>query len=230
MRVIVIPVALLFHCGSVIAQSGRARAVATFNGRTVTIAEPETDEDGYFPKGPASVCIEAPPQKQCYTAPEDFGRDPRVEVVQLNNGRAALFFSAASGGVSGLVIHFALLRPGTGNLLQNLFRSDPSVSNQSQTAFWTDAGISDAPFFVTADYIWGPDQAHSSPHRFLISAYVQRHSIDLEGDYFYLQDRYMTVRAYDWDADEDILGGEKPEILARLLRIKLDQSTGRKPQ
>jgi hypothetical protein len=195
----------------------------------VTITEAETDPDGFFPKGPASVCLEAPPQRQCYTAPKNFGRNPTVTLVELKD-LPALLFSAASGGVSGWTIRFALLRPGTGKDLENLFMSDVSVSNQSQNALWTDAGISDAPFFVTADYVWGPDESHYSPHRYIISAYVQQHSSLLEATYYYLQDRYMTSNAYDQEADADILASEKPEILTRLRRVKLEEASRRPAQ
>src|ERR1051325_9399930 len=102
------------------AQSPPAKNLPKFMGREVTIIEPEL-EDEFFPKGPASVCVEEPPQRQCYTAPRDFGRDPTVTVVEVEKDLPALFFSAASGGVSGFGIHFALLRPGTGKDLENLF-------------------------------------------------------------------------------------------------------------
>jgi hypothetical protein len=77
-------------------------------GREVTIIAPELEEDGFFPKGPASVCVEGP-QRQCYTAPKDFGNSPAVTVVQVEKDMPALLFSAATGGVSGFQIHFALL-------------------------------------------------------------------------------------------------------------------------
>jgi hypothetical protein len=123
--------------------------------------------------------------------PRTFGRNPTAAVVEVKKGEPALFFSAASGGVSGFTIHFALLRP-AGKALKNLLTSDASVSAQSQNAFWTDPSASDAPFLVTADYILGPDESHFGPHRFVISAY--------EGDYYFLQDRYRTVRSYDQQA------------------------------
>jgi hypothetical protein len=47
----------------------------------------------------------------------------------------------------------------------------------------------------------------------MISAYILRAS------FYYLADRYMTVRKYDYDK-ADILGSEKQEILARLRRVK----------
>jgi hypothetical protein len=219
----------MLACENTAAQQPPERSLPRFDGRAVTLTVPETDADGFYPKGPASICVEAPPERQCYTAPKDFGRNPTAAVVEVKKGEPALFFSAASGGVSGFTIHFALLRP-AGKALKNLLMSDASVSAQSQNAFWTDPSISDAPFLVTADYIWGPDESHSSPHRFVISAYVQRHSFDLEGDYYFLQDRYLTVRSYDLEAGKDILASEKPEILARLRRVKLDESQRRLPQ
>lgn len=228
MRASSIPIViLLIGCASAAAQPGSDRALPRFNGRTVTITEAETDPDGYFPTGPASVCLHGP--KQCYTAPKDFGRNPTVTLVALKD-RPALFFSVASGGVSGWTIHFALLQPGTRNDLKNLFISDVSVSNQSQNVFWTDAGVSDAPFFVTADYVWGPDESHYSPHRYIISVYVQKRSSDLEGNYYYLEDRYMTARTYDREADADILTSEKPEILTRLRRLKVEEGSRRPAQ
>jgi hypothetical protein len=39
---------------------------------------------------------------------------------------------------------------------------------------------------------------------------------------YYLEDRYMTVRKYDLDNNAGILGSEKPEILARLRRVKAE--------
>jgi len=194
-----------------------AAAQTMFEGRKVTVTEPERDPDGFFPKGPASVCIEAPPQRQCYTAPEGFGLDPEVTVVQVTKNMPALFFSVDSGGVSGRQIHFALLQPGTRKDLQNLFLSDTSVSNQSQHAFWSDSTLSDAQIFVTADYVWGPDEAHYDAHRFIISAYVFKAVDDPE---YYLEDRFMTASKYDLDSNDDVLISEKTEILTRLRRLR----------
>jgi len=78
----------------------------------------------FFRKVPRAICIEGPPQRQCYTSPQDFGRDPDVTLVQIEKTMPALLFSAASGGVSGFGVHFALLRPGAGKSLENLFLSD----------------------------------------------------------------------------------------------------------
>jgi hypothetical protein len=183
------------------------------------MVQPEIEPDGFFAKGPASVCIEGP-QRQCYTAPKDYGRFPEVAVVQVEKDVPALFFSAASGGVSGFAIHFALLRPGKREDLQDLFLSGIEVTNQSQHAFWTDPSISDAKIFVTAQYVWGQDEAHYSDHRYTISAYVYRYSRNLDDRCYFLEDRYMTARKYDSDDKTDILRSEKQEIISRLRRVK----------
>ena len=43
----------------------------------------------------------------------------------------------------------------------------------------------------------------------------------IDGLYYYLEDRYMTVRRYDYE-NPDILGSEKREILTRLARVKAE--------
>lgn len=198
-------------------------AVSKFMGRNVAITEPERDPDDLFsPKGPASVCLEGPPQRQCYTAPKEFGNGPSVTVVQVEKDMPALLFSAATGGASGLAIHFALLRPGTGRDLQDLFPEDVSVSNQGQHSFWRETPISDAPIFVTADYVWGPGEGHYGEHRYMISAYVHTPSSPFDDGFYFLEDRYMTVHKYDLEGGADVLASERQEILARLRRLKAD--------
>jgi len=198
----------------------QGQGLPKFMGREVTITEPELVDE--FPKGPASICVEGPPQRQCYTAPKDYGRDPNVALVRIKNDVPALLFSAASGGVSGFSIHFALLHPGTGKDLENLFLSDLSVSNQSQHAFWTESAISDAPIFLTAEYTFGLDEGHYGEHRYLVSAYILRPSSMIDGTYYWLDDQYLTVRKYDLEENTDILTSEKQEILARLARAKAE--------
>ncbi len=194
----------------------RGHDLPKFLGREVTIIEPEREDD-FFPKGPATVCIEGPPQRQCYTAPKEFGNNPTVALIDLDKDTPALFFSAASGGISGIGIHFALLVPGADKELEDLFPSDIAISNQGRFAFWSDPVIAGTPIFITADFVWGPGESHYDEHRYMVSAYLRATASDDPGTY-YLQDRYMTVRKYDVDANPDILASEKQEILARLRR------------
>jgi hypothetical protein len=191
-----------------------------FEGRAVTVTIPKTDKDGFFPEGPSTVCIAGP--RQCYTAPRDYGIDPHVEIVELTRGKPALLFSASSGGVSGRSLHFALLRPGRFNNLDDILGADP-ISNQSEHAFWTESAISGSPIFVVADAVWGPDETHYSEHRFVISAYVLLTSNLFDAPRYFLDDRYMTVRKYDQDAGDQILKSERTEILTRLMKAKAER-------
>jgi hypothetical protein len=132
-------------------------------------------------------------------------------------------FSAATYGDSGWSVRFALLRPGTGKELDNIFLRDVTVSSQNQHGFRTESAISDAPVFLTADYVWGPDESRLGSHRYIVSAYVYKPAMPGGGSYC-LQDRYMTVRQYDDpEMGADILAAEKDEILARLRRVKAAQ-------
>ncbi len=189
-----------------------------FMGRDVTVVDQGSEKDGFTFKGPASVCLEGAP-RQCYTMPAEFVRNPRVEVVDIEPGSPALLFSAESYGASGWLVHFALLRPGAARGLEDLFVFDASTSNQNQHAFWTESGMSDAKMFVTAEVVWGPEEAHYGPHRYVISSYLAVPAYSPVGALYYLWDRYMTVAKYDLDTD-DILAAEKQEILARLARVK----------
>ena len=207
---LLIPALLVFlGLNDVVAQPRPGQDLPKFMGREVTMTVPELDADGFFPKGPASVCVEGPPQRQCYTAPKGFGIDPKVALVQVEKDIPALLFSVASGGVSGFGIHFALLQPDAGKSLENFFPLDLSVSNQSQHAFWNDSTISEAPIFLTADFVWGPDESHYVAHRYIISAYVWRSNSIVDEMSYYLEDRYMTIRKYDLDANADILSTEE---------------------
>jgi len=199
--------------------AGLAAQPLHFMGRPVTVAAAEQDPDGY-PNGPASICLEGAPQRQCYTAPEDFGLAPKVEVVQIDKVTSAILFSAVSGGVSQSMIHFALLRPSSGPELEDLFTSNASVTNQSQHRFINDAKTSKASIFVTADYIFGMYESRTGLHRFILSTYRYRYSGELERSAYWLEDRFMTVRRYDIDANADVITSEKSEILRRLALVK----------
>ena len=206
---------------TILAQS--TKPILSFMGRKVTLVNPGyKDEPGIFPKGPASVCVEGPPQRQCYTAKGDFGGEPTVSLVQVKKDMPALLFSAASGGVSGWPVHFALLRPGTGNNLEDLLVGDVTVSNQNQHALVNDTSISPSPIFLIADAVWGPDEGHYGPHRFVVSAYARGASSDPDGDAYYLADQYMTAGRYDLEKNADIITSESEEILGRLRRVKAE--------
>ena len=185
-------------------------------GRNVASIEPARDENR-FSRAPASVCVEGPPQRQCYRAPEAFGNSPAASVVQLRKDMPALLFSADSNGVSGWQIHLALLRPDQRSRLDDLL--DITISNQAQHSFFKDESLPGWLILVTAEYVWGLDEVHYDQHRYMVSAYVLKLSSYTEILRYYLEDRYMTARAYDVDKT-DIIAAEKQEIISRLRRLK----------
>jgi hypothetical protein len=210
--------ALLLILGSIHAGAQSDHLVGSglpkFIGREVRVHEPEVD-DVFSPKGAASVCVEGPPQEQCYIAPNDFGRNTTVVLIQLRKDMHALLFLAESGDVTSFDIHFSLLRPGTGRDLEDLLLGGVSLSNVGQHAFWSEPAISDAKIFLTADVVQGPDEVHYGDRRFMISAYFPA----LDDPNYYLEDRYMTVRKYGLRSKAGVLASERQEILARLKRL-----------
>jgi len=145
--------------------------------------------------------------------PADFGWNLKVKLVEIARGSPILFFSANSGGVSGFAVHVALLRPGGAKTLESVLAPPIELSNQSQTVFWSEPDLSDSKVFVTANGLWAPGESHYGEHRYEISAYLW------EELFYGLADRYITSRWYDSDPKSDVLGSERPEIIARLKKV-----------
>jgi hypothetical protein len=99
-KLIIVAVSLFLGANASAQSVRRGQDFPKFMGRQVTVIEPEADADG-SPKGSASICIEGPPQRQCYTAPQAFKTGATVALFQLEKDMPALLFSAASIGVSG---------------------------------------------------------------------------------------------------------------------------------
>ncbi len=201
-----------------IAMTLSAQAPLQFQGHNVVLTEGVTDPSGAL--APASVCVESEEQAQCYRTPQGYGRSPEATAVRLSKDVEALLFSVATSSTTDYGIHFALLTKGSGRELQDLFFSTIEASNQSAHALWTEPSLSPSQIFILADYVWGPGESTHEPHRYLISAYVQKITSAFDTPHYYLQDRYMTARKYDAAKKRDILAAERAEILARLARIK----------
>jgi hypothetical protein len=220
---------LLFSAIELGAQSPQAKKnLPSLMGRQITVTAPPMDPDGYFPTGPASICLEGPPERLCYTAAKDFGRDPEVAVIQVTKDMPAVLFSAESGGVSGFTIDFVLLRLTSKNDFQNLFFGPMSLSNQSEHVFWSEPSISDAPIFVTAESTNGPNECHICEHRYIVSAYTLQSSELVDDLFYYLDDQFMTAKKYGEDRKTDILSTEKQELLTRLRRRKAAENLEKK--
>ena len=191
----------------------QAQPTLKFQGRDVTLTEAKEG-------APASICIEWPEQRQCYSTPQGYGRAPHAEPVQISKDLEVLLFTANTEGATDFGIHFALLTKGGGRELQDLFFGTIEASNQSRHALWSEPSISDSRIFVIADYVWGPGEPTHDPHRYMISAYVRTATPAFDLAHYYLRDRYMTSRKYDPASKVDILTAEKPELLSRLKRIR----------
>ena len=93
---------LSIGCLLILCLTAAGQSPTEFMGRKVTIIRPKV-EDGRFSKGPASVCLEAPPRQQCYVAPQSgnfpFGNNPTVELVELEKGQPASFFRQRQVGL-----------------------------------------------------------------------------------------------------------------------------------
>jgi hypothetical protein len=195
-----------------------AQPALKFQGENVVLTEAKPDDSGV--QAPASICVEWPEQRQCYTTPQGYSRSPGASTVQVSQEVEAILFSAATSGTSDYGIHFALLTKGGGRELQDLFFGPIEASDQSQHALWNEPSISGSKIFVIADYVWGPGETTHEPHRYMISAYVRKSTAAFDTAHYYLTDRYMTARKYDPQSKTDILTTEKSEILARLSRLK----------
>ena len=193
-----------------------AQSTTKFLGRQVTISVSAAPDGTHLLERHASVCL-VDAVRQCYAAPDAYFRNPQVHRFDVQKNEPALLFSADTEGVSGSMTHFALLRPGIGASLDN-FLSGVELSNQGQHVFWSEPSISDAKIFVTADFVWGPGEAHYDKHRYIISAYLYIYTSLLGQRDYYLEDRYMTARKSDYEKS-DILGTEKDEIISRLRKL-----------
>jgi hypothetical protein len=213
-------------------QTAAEQVVTEFEGHQVTLMRPAQNDD--LVDTPATVCFDLTSKPQCFTPKDGFYRgwesDADLVLTDLGHGRSALLLSAyATSGGSGASIHLALLRPGDVEIM-NMLPSDLHLKEISGHAFVTEPSVSDAPIFVTADYVWGFGETHPEDHRFLISVYV----LGNDWDSYELEDQYMTARKYDgtFGFDKtDILDSERPEILARLKRVKAEREKAeREPQ
>ncbi len=112
----------------------------------------------------------------------------------------------APGGSSG--IHFALLKPGDGDNLEDIFESPVQVSYSARFAIWTD--MMPSPVFVTAErspYAEAPSHVKIAVYA-MINGAVR----------FAKVDEYQTAEAYEFYKG-DVLAAEKREVLARLRRL-----------
>lgn len=183
------------------------------------------DTDG-LPTSGARLCVE-PTLRNCFQMPASspkgeppgfyqFGLEPSMKPLPVKGGGSWLLFSATfSGGGSGTLTRFAILRmDGThiNNLLPNV-----ALTNNSDNAVWNEPDLSPFPLFVDADYIWNfkVGETHFSKHFFAVEVW----RFDPSKDHYSRALTYKTSKRYDGlDAADpiNVIAPERSEILRRL--------------
>lgn len=180
------------------------------------------DSDG-LPTSPARLCVGAAPVESCYEPPSDefkFGIAPQARTIASLDGYLLVLFTATfSGGGSGLLTNFALLKIQDGALTDLPPRVQ--LTDQSEYKIWNLPEVSQLPVLVTADFVWDMNagETHFAPHRYRISAYVFD---PLTGKYSE-RVQYRTKKKYPGEDDVAaifVIGAEQPVILSALRHPK----------
>jgi hypothetical protein len=192
-----------------------------------TVSEGQLDQNG-FPTSGAKLCLSGT-KSICYQMPShtlegsnqvtyDFGLEPHSKILPLTKGGSwALFSALFSAGGSGTLTRLAILRyqggDGGRGVLANLL---PYVgfTNVSEHDIWNLPSISPYPILVHADFIWGRNETHFSPHYYTVEAWV----FDPPTDRYKRAFSYRTKKKYAGGDSEavSVLRPERAEILRRL--------------
>ena len=145
-----------------------------------------------------------------------FGLEPKMKRLPLPNGDSWLLFSATfSGGGSGTLTRYAILRKDGSHLINLL--PEVALTNNSDHAIWNEPELSKYPLFVTADFIWDfkTGETHFNKHLFNIEVW----QFDLAKDHYVRAPSYTTKKKYyGLDAGDSIvvIAPERSEIVRRL--------------
>jgi hypothetical protein len=193
---------------------------AAESAAAVTIERPAVDPKNSLPAGPARVCVAVADARPCYTPPSSdppFGSDPKAVDVTLAPGTKAVVFTATgSGGGSGASTIVALLEPKNGRLVDLLPATCILSTALSQYAFWNAPAISKMAMFVSANFVWGNDEARYDAHHYRVSVYT----FDAQKGIYVLRAQYVTAAKYgssqQLSAPADLLQREQPQIIEKL--------------
>jgi hypothetical protein len=149
-----------------------------------------------------------------------FGLEPHWKLLPALNGATWLLFSATfSGGGSGTLTRYAILRPEENRFINLL--PDFALTNQSDEAIWNEPALSPYPLLIAADFIWDFDagETHFSRHRFAVEAW----RFDISQDRYVLAFSYKTMKKYlglDESDSANVIKPERAEILRRLVALQ----------
>ncbi len=198
-----------------------ANAIAVASFAQYRLSAGKLDSDG-LPTTSAQICLGATSKGKCYTPPSEkyaFGLEPEAHTVAKLNGKDLILFTATfSGGGSGTLTDFALLKEqnkGFINLLPVV-----QLTNQSEYRVWHLPRFSSLPVLVTADFVWGfqAKETHFAAHHFEINVYV----FDAQSGRYLQRVHYVTAKKYSGLDDSEsiqVLDPERPAILVKLQRL-----------
>jgi hypothetical protein len=203
-------------------------AITQTKPRSVRVFPGKLDSED-LPLSGARLCV-APKFSPCFVMPSmspkgskpgfyQFGLTPQWKLLHAPPGETLLLFSATfSGGGSGTLTRYAILREDGGKITNLL--PDVVLTNASEEAIWKDPKLSAYPIFVTADFDWDMDagETHFSQHRYFVRVW----RFDQKRDLYAEAIAYRTSRKYDSLDDADtinVISPERPEILRRLQRL-----------
>jgi len=162
----------------------------------------------------SNLCFEMPSKQESKDLTFEFGLEPHSERLLLADGGSLVFFTAMfSGGGSGTLTRFAVLRYTLDGKIENLVPW-AGVTNVSQYAMWNLPEASPYPLLVLADFLWGKGESHFDPHFYNLSVW----KFDPKLDHYSKAFEYRTARKYSGGDSKPIrvLGPERQEILRRL--------------
>ena len=185
-----------------------------------TVIKGKTDADG-FPVSGATVCLQA--TSSCFQMPDltdntvtyQFGLDPHMKVVQNLFSPWLLFDATFSGGGSGTLTRYAVLRV-NGNSFTNLLPK-LTLTNVSDFAVWNEKRLSKYPLLITADFIWNfaAKETHFSPHYFTVDVWRYSPTANIYQKVL----TYKTSKRYNTFDSGDVItviAPERSQILRRL--------------
>ena len=186
-----------------------------------TQKEGQSDAEG-FPTSGATLCVlgrpdlcfEMPLKQEDKNLTYEFGLEPHSERLPLADGGSWVFFTAMfSGGGSGTLTRFAVLRYTPEGKIENLLPW-VGVTNVSQYAMWNLPEVSLYPVLVFADFVWGEGEIHFGSHYYTVEAWKFDPKIDHYSKVF----EYRTAQKYSGGDDVRIrvLGPERQQIIRRL--------------
>jgi hypothetical protein len=205
------------------------QAVAPQQSDSISVVPGHEDSDGLPTSGAkvctgkrADTCFQMPAMAPSGEPPGfyQFGLAPEATRLAVSGHESWILFHAmCSGGGSGTLTRYAILRAENNGVASHLENVLPEVAltNQSDHAVWHIPAISPYPLFITADFVWDfrAGETHFAPHHFKVQAWQFNPASRKYAEKL----SYRTSKKYNGHDDEGtitVISPERPEILRKL--------------